>query len=772
MSDTSSSDGVAVLGDAGEANNYEQLLPATEAQPPPTPTSRISVRKAVEVIETFDEYKRWLVTEIGFGGMLKLPMLQKLNLKFSAWTMSKVCVERRAIVLSETKILKFFAEDIHKVFGIPCGHRNVKGRDGFIKPEAVRFIKTTLGMDRTGVHSLRAAEEFLLRDISETSSKLEKDCFQIAFIIFVMGHVLAPRTKHDYGTIDYWGALANTENIAQFNWCEFVLEFLLEGVRRLKNDMMANNPNTNLVGCHLFLQIFFLDNVDLRLFNKKHNVLPRISDFDQNSIRNMITMATDIGKGPASYKKCMIRQGHDICYGRCNIQDSTERSSNKQLVGGNMDQHHSNPTNDREDSVHASSSAAVNLMDVQTPLRALGPIDFAEHMRTRYPSLVKDELSFILKEQNAKCQREINTARVNVQADMIKFVDKLMTSISKRCICYAARGFTDCPARAIQPCPGVEIQTPIGPKIPGVRLDMSACKGTTSRPRSDGDDQGEQQQNKRARNDEGAVAAMTEQIILFARQTLQSVSKLFIDLPNDGSTTVFGQKAVVLPGRKYVFRAGFQTDPWIRGVVPCPPQPYVSEQLEGFFSTAPPGELSRNFLVHENPRFLRITGAAMRMQLVQDEPIDHELMLVIIRRYCQADQEANKHSPYLTWRHPLEPEFSTLVLSDHDYVHTMSIQKPLGADALKYDIISAQLFFMPVPRPEGWIVIFWDMVTRTMFVIEPMYHKKSRPLTTHERDEIIAWKLHDALFNCLDEYYAGWPVNKERWNVKFPCSCR
>ncbi|EMS52659.1 hypothetical protein TRIUR3_27229 [Triticum urartu] len=44
---------------------------------------------------------------------------------------------------------------------------------------------------------------------------------------------------------------------------------------------------------------------------------------------------------------------------------------------------------------------------------------------------VKDELSFILKEQNAKCQREINTARVNVQADMIKFVDKLMTSISK-----------------------------------------------------------------------------------------------------------------------------------------------------------------------------------------------------------------------------------------------------------------------------------------------------------------------------------------------------
>lgn len=65
--------------------------------------------------------------------------------------------------------------------------------------------------------------------------------------------------------------------------------------------------------CHLLLwymhslfQIFFLHNVDLGIFNKKHNVLPRISDFDQNSLKNMITMATDIGKGPTSYVKCMV----------------------------------------------------------------------------------------------------------------------------------------------------------------------------------------------------------------------------------------------------------------------------------------------------------------------------------------------------------------------------------------------------------------------------------------------------------------------------------
>lgn len=69
---------------------------------------------------------------------------------------------------------------------------------------------------------------------------------------------------------------------------------------------------------------------------------------------------------------------------------------------------------------------------------------------------------------------------------------------------------------------------------------------------------------------------MTAQMICFAKQTLQAISEMFIDLPNDGSTTVFGERRVELSGRKYVFRPGFQTDPWTRGVVPYPPQPSVS----------------------------------------------------------------------------------------------------------------------------------------------------------------------------------------------------
>jgi hypothetical protein len=122
-------------------------------------------------------------------------MIQKVSLKFSAWTMSKVDVVRQAICIRDDKVLKFWAEDFHKMFGVPCGNRDVKGRDASITQESIYLIKKSIGLDRAGEHSLHAVEEFLKRDVKDESSKIEKDFFQIAFVIFVMGHIFAPSVR-------------------------------------------------------------------------------------------------------------------------------------------------------------------------------------------------------------------------------------------------------------------------------------------------------------------------------------------------------------------------------------------------------------------------------------------------------------------------------------------------------------------------------------------------------------------------------------------------
>lgn len=238
----------------GAVGEGEPELDRTEEHQPVI-TSRLSVKRVVEMVAKFDEYKRWLVTEIGFGGILKIPMLVKLDLRMSAWVMRKVNARCRVIVIDNDNMIGFTTEDFHKVFGIPCGNRDVGGRDAQISQSAINFIKQSIGMDSTVAHNLKAAESFLSRDISEDSSKIEKDCFQIAFVIFVMGYLIAPCTKHDTMTIDFWGALANPELIPQFNWCEYAMQKLMSAVVKLQNDYQSKAATVHMFACHLFLQV-------------------------------------------------------------------------------------------------------------------------------------------------------------------------------------------------------------------------------------------------------------------------------------------------------------------------------------------------------------------------------------------------------------------------------------------------------------------------------------------------------------------------------------
>lgn len=131
---------------------------------------------------------------------------------------------------------------------------------------------------------------------------------------------------------------------------------------------------------------------------------------------------------------------------------------------------------------------------------------------------VTDELTMILKQHYARAimhlsqannamQSALSQAKNALQLDMFKFSDQVLTSISTRCVCCCARGFTDCPSSGVQvfchfylinelfspiwfilsfpisQCTAagsgktVRFNTPAGQRIRGQRLDMSDCEG-------------------------------------------------------------------------------------------------------------------------------------------------------------------------------------------------------------------------------------------------------------------------------------------------------
>ena len=62
----------------------------------------------------------------------------------------------------------------------------------------------------------------------------------------------------------------------------------------------------------------------------------------------------------------------------------------------------------------------------------------------------------------------------------------------------------------------------------------------------------------------------------------------------------------------------------------------------------------------------------------------------------------------------------------------------------------------------------WDMMSRKLHVLDPLTRGGGPSEATKDKHELIAWKLHHALFHCLNEYYAGWPTQDGQWASKYP----
>ena len=174
----------------------------------------------------FSEFKKEMVRQIGFGGLLEVPCISKVNLKLSAWLLSRLDTDKSCLVFSESHRIYVHKKDIGIMFGIPCGDIDVSSID--ISPEQLDDTRNTCGLCGKDSRSFKSLEYVLQKHIDDRSLRLELDRFKISFVIFVMGHLLAPSANHNHGNREFWAALKDTEMIYRFNWCRYVYSYVME----------------------------------------------------------------------------------------------------------------------------------------------------------------------------------------------------------------------------------------------------------------------------------------------------------------------------------------------------------------------------------------------------------------------------------------------------------------------------------------------------------------------------------------------------------------
>lgn len=98
----------------------------------------------------------------------------------------------------------------------------------------------------------------------------------------------------------------------------------------------------------------------------------------------------------------------------------------------------------------------------------------------------------------------------------------------------------------------------------------------------------------------------------------------------------------------------------------------------------------------------------------------------------------------------------------------IEIQNQFIGPNITHAIEACQLFYIPAILQEGWALYIWDMLSRIIHIIDPGAGPRGCNADQKDRHELIASRLHDALFLRLNDYFAGWPTPKENWTTKYP----
>jgi hypothetical protein len=240
---------------ADEPDGAASDTEVSESETEGTRTARSSARHAATVMNKFCEKKKNAVREIGFGGLLHLPLINKANLKFTLWVISNVDLKTRSMAVGRDGRVFLSADHVEKLIGVPAKGRTVCGLDPDNAQERADFVRLAMGATKHVNSPLKAAQSVVTREWKDDVSEEMIDEFKVAFVVWINGRLLAPTTKHDIGCSDFWGSIYITSEIKEFNWGAYYLDHMMDAVARVQEDMKLGRSSLLITSCPLLFQV-------------------------------------------------------------------------------------------------------------------------------------------------------------------------------------------------------------------------------------------------------------------------------------------------------------------------------------------------------------------------------------------------------------------------------------------------------------------------------------------------------------------------------------
>ncbi|XP_062180201.1 uncharacterized protein LOC133884702 [Phragmites australis] len=248
---------------------------------------RCQPKHVVNMVTQFDEQKKELVRQTGFGGILELK-LTKVNRQFGAWLLSKVDPQRCAIIPARNKVIPFSSKDVNLFFSVPSSGKAIEACSQEEVEVRKAYFCGLFEISNFKTLNVSFLKEILTKQYSHQLTCDEQRAFKAAFVFYVMTKLLAPQSLANFISPRYIRAVADIDNVREYNWSQFVVDDLKKSADHMPK-RFSRSSQGSITGCIVFLQALYLSNLDFGCEYLTHDASPSIAAFNDMHVNMMIS---------------------------------------------------------------------------------------------------------------------------------------------------------------------------------------------------------------------------------------------------------------------------------------------------------------------------------------------------------------------------------------------------------------------------------------------------------------------------------------------------
>jgi hypothetical protein len=187
----------------------------------------------IQVLAQLSDEKKAIIRKLGFGSILDFQCTSNINDIF-AWLINHFDVNKAVVTFENGFSFSLSPIIIYKILGIPFGWRTVQLTDS---------RKQSLDLDTPSIECLCS---MLTNDLDEPS-------FSVIFMKLLLSAFIAPNGRGS-ASPEYYGNLADVNEIPRFDWCTFTLNWLLAHIRNFQLGVFEGSIS-EMGGCKIILVV-------------------------------------------------------------------------------------------------------------------------------------------------------------------------------------------------------------------------------------------------------------------------------------------------------------------------------------------------------------------------------------------------------------------------------------------------------------------------------------------------------------------------------------